>query len=245
MLISLCAVQAQQNDTTGTASQSHDRQQQRQQYGQQREQARKQRDQRRMQDRQAWRQQRDQYRDSEAANQGMVVVDKNDIPESLKKTLKKDKYAGWEDGTIYHNTNTGEYVIAPRAYRFDENGKEIEFSDADAGNRSGDEPSNSYRQYNEPSDQSGDQSSMQRSDDRTNESGESVHDEAGQYSDSRSSEMASDQYPATEQDNERKAGKQEPSSSYRNDQSTSDRNAQEESAGEEPSTTESQRDNGR
>ncbi len=75
------------------------------------------------------------------ANEGMVIIDKNEIPASLRETLQDEKYAGWENGTVYQNTSTGEYVIAPRAFRFDQNGNEIEMSDAASnyGYRSGSE----------------------------------------------------------------------------------------------------------
>lgn len=134
MFISLCAVQAQErNDTTGTAS---ERQQQNKQY----EKSRQQSDRTRHQgDDQAWQQQNDrnQY-SSDYANEGMVVIDKNELPPALKQKLQQKKYAGWENGTVYHNTNTGEYVIAPRAYRFDQQGKEMEMGNSQAyGNREG------------------------------------------------------------------------------------------------------------
>lgn len=65
-------------------------------------------------------------------DRGMVVVDKDDLPESLRETLQDEKYAGWENGTIYQNTETGEYLIAPRAYRFDSKGREIRVRNAPA-----------------------------------------------------------------------------------------------------------------
>lgn len=129
MLISLCAVQAQQYDTAGRASNRGNEQQNKQQY----EKSQKQRDQKR-QKRQAWRQD-DKSQDGSQANEGMVIIDKDEIPASLKETLQQEKYAGWENGTIYHNTNTGEYVIAPRAYRFSEEGEEIDPGDMAYGSR--------------------------------------------------------------------------------------------------------------
>jgi hypothetical protein len=135
MLISLCVVQAQErSDTTGTASQ--DRQQKSQKY----EKSPQQSDRTRHQgDAQASQRQgdRSQYPD-DYANEGMVIIDKSEMPPALKQQLQQKKYAGWENGTIYHNTSTGEYVIAPRAYRFDAQGKEMEMGSSPAyGNREG------------------------------------------------------------------------------------------------------------
>ena len=129
MLISLCAVQAQERDTTGMASKSRNKQ------NKQRYEQSQQRDQRGQQQQQTWQQQDDSR--NAYANEGMVIIEKEEIPSSLKQTLKKEKYAGWENATIYHNTNTGEYVIAPRAYRFDEQGKEIEMGNTGYGSRDG------------------------------------------------------------------------------------------------------------
>lgn len=130
MLIGMCAVQAQEYDTTGRA----DRQQNDQRY----EQSRQQDNQSQQQRDQAWQQQSDRSQNQDAyANEGMVIIEKDEIPSSLKETLKEDKYSGWENATIYHNTNTGEYVIAPRAYRFDGQGKEIEMGNLGYGSRDG------------------------------------------------------------------------------------------------------------
>lgn len=132
LVIGLCALQAQDPNTDGSASQSENRSRDRQQY----EQPKQKRDRTRMhRDRdQAWQQQGDQ-RGNAYANEGMVIIDKNEMPSSLKDKLQDEKYAGWENGTVYHNTNTGEYVIAPRAFRFDDKGNEIESDYSDAGNR--------------------------------------------------------------------------------------------------------------
>jgi hypothetical protein len=115
-LISSFALQAQQqSDTTGIASESRTRQQDDHQPGQQ----------------------TDRYQDPYASEE-MVIIEKEEIPESLKERLKDKKYEGWENGTIYHNTNTGEYVIAPRAYRFNSQGEEIELGTTTGfGNRDG------------------------------------------------------------------------------------------------------------
>jgi hypothetical protein len=120
LLISICALYAQQVDTTGSASGRHT--QQSDQMHQQQDRSGTQGD--------KWQQQGDRNQGSNTyANEGMVIIDKNELPSSLKKTLQKDKYSGWENGTIYHNTNTDEYVIAPKAYRFDKSGKEMEMGD--------------------------------------------------------------------------------------------------------------------
>lgn len=137
MLIGLpLAFAQQQSDTTGRVADER-----RQQYNQEQQDMDRQRDQGQQQDTQN----RDAY-----ANEGMVIVDQNELPESLRTKLQDEKYAGWENGTIYHNTNTGEYVIAPRAYRFDEQGNEIEPENTvgyDDASRSRDRNQESPSQY--------------------------------------------------------------------------------------------------
>jgi chromatin modification-related protein VID21 len=183
MLISLCAVQAQERDTTGMASKSRNKQnkqryeqsqQQRDQTRQQQDQTRRQQDQTRQQQDQAWQQQGDKSRNA-YANEGMVIIEKNEIPASLKQTLQKEKYAGWENATIYHNTNTGEYVIAPRAYRFDEQGKEMPMGNAAYGSRDG------QSRYSQDQAQG---QNMQQPPERTSQSqqGQDARDETSTYS---------------------------------------------------------------
>lgn len=122
LLIGVCGVYAQQVDTTGSAS-GRDR------WSGQKSDTHQQHDERSTQDNK-WQQQGDRTQGQDAyANEGMVIIDQSELPSSLKKTLQKDKYSGWENGTIYHNTNTDEYVIAPKAYRFDKSGKEMEIGD--------------------------------------------------------------------------------------------------------------------
>lgn len=126
MLISLCVVQAQQTDTEGAASRSKTKQN-KQKTEQSRQNKPGDQDQK-------WQQQSDRAQGQNAyANEGMVVIDKNELPASLKQKLESEEYAGWDKGTIYHNTNTGEYVIAPKAYRFDSKGNEMEMDDASQG----------------------------------------------------------------------------------------------------------------
>jgi hypothetical protein len=183
MLITFCAVQAQERDTTGTASKSRNKQskqryeqsqQQRDQTRQQQDQARQQQDQARQQQGQA-RQQQDDRSQNAYANEGMVIIDENELPASLKQSLQKEKYAGWKNATIYHNTNTGEYIIAPRAYRFDEQGKEIPLGNAAYGGRDG--------QSRNSQDQSTGQN-MQESPERTAQSqqGQDTRSETSTYS---------------------------------------------------------------
>lgn len=162
-MISLGALHAQQQtDTTGTASESStdQRYDQRQQPSDETQQNRD----------QAWQQESDSYQNRDAyANEGMVIIEKDEIPSTLKETLKDEKYAGWENGTIYHNTNTGEYVIAPRAYRFDDQGQEIEanYTD-DPANRSGEGRYNSGQNGDERS-QPQDQGQMEQNSEYNNQ----------------------------------------------------------------------------
>lgn len=128
MLISLCVVQAQQTDTEGATSKSKSKQNK-----YKTEQSRQNKAGDRTQD-QRWQEESDRAQGQNAyANEGMVVIDKDELPASLKQKLQSEEYAGWENGTIYHNTNTGEYVIAPKAYRFDSKGNEMEMGDASQG----------------------------------------------------------------------------------------------------------------
>ena len=63
------------------------------------------------------------------------IISTNDIPESLRQTLRQDeRYQGWENAVIYHNKKTGEYLVSPRAHRFDSDGKPID-QDARTGDR--------------------------------------------------------------------------------------------------------------
>jgi hypothetical protein len=63
----------------------------------------------------------------------MVEVQTEQIPASLRRTLRESQYSGWEEqGTLYQDPSTNEYVLVmdktgnsaqPRAYRFDKNGQ--------------------------------------------------------------------------------------------------------------------------
>ena len=250
MLISLCAVQAQQQyDTTGTAR-SRNKQQNQQRY----EQSQEQRDQYRQQRGQSWQQQNDQSKNQDAyANEGMVIIDKKEIPSSLKKTLKEDKYSGWENATIYHNTNTGEYVIAPRAYRFDKQGNEIEmgnlgYSSAD-GQRCYSQDQSSQRTYdqsqrsdqnrsydqsrNQTYDPSTGQDRNRRYDQSPNRSGQTRYDQPGQ-NDQSSQNRAYDQSSQNrsyDQSNDQRSGNTYDQSSQNRtyDQSTENRQSDDQS----------------
>lgn len=63
-----------------------------------------------------------------------------DIPSTLRTTLSADDYKGWENGTVYFNTVTGEYALRTMApanphssnaerkttwYHFDKSGKRL------------------------------------------------------------------------------------------------------------------------
>ena len=73
-------------------------------------------------------QQGDQLENNRYNSGEMVIVQHNEIPESLRQTLEDEKYKGWEDAIIYHNTRTGEYLISPRPHRFSSEGKPIEYT---------------------------------------------------------------------------------------------------------------------
>jgi hypothetical protein len=61
----------------------------------------------------------------------MVRVDKDQVPDELKKTLADPMYAGWENSTIWRNKSNDEYSVtiisgtSSKTYRFDKNGKPI------------------------------------------------------------------------------------------------------------------------
>lgn len=158
MLMSLCAVQAQQTDTERAAAKSKSKQDK-----YKTEQSRQGQTDNRSQD-QKWQQESDRAQGHDAyASEGMVVVEKSELPASLKQKLQNKKYAGWENATIYHNANTGEYVIAPRAYRFDSKGNEVEMGDASQGYSSRDRSSG--QQNNNQSGQRSNQGGQYRSGD--------------------------------------------------------------------------------
>jgi hypothetical protein len=64
-------------------------------------------------------------------NEDRVVVRSNDIPSSLRITLRGDQYKGWENSTVYRNRSTNEYMVEIRdgsktnTFYFDKDGKAI------------------------------------------------------------------------------------------------------------------------
>lgn len=67
----------------------------------------------------------------------MQVIQSSDVPSSLKSTLQGSEYSGWEDGKVYHNSSTNEYLVVigeedAKVYRFDSNGSRIEDSSSDS-----------------------------------------------------------------------------------------------------------------
>jgi hypothetical protein len=61
----------------------------------------------------------------------LVRVQSSDVPASLRSTLQGAEYKGWENGTVYRNKTTNEYVVEvgdgtnKKTYRFDRNGKRV------------------------------------------------------------------------------------------------------------------------
>jgi hypothetical protein len=220
VLISLSAIQAQQQkkDTVGTAE---SRKRQNQQYDQSRQQSDRTR-----QDRdQAWQQESDKTQNQDAyANEGMVIIEKDELPASLRETLNDEKYAGWENGTIYHNTNTGEYVIAPRAYRFDKSGKEMEMENSarygDTQNRRG--------RYTDQNMQHPNRTKESQRDAQDQDRAATSKDQPENNAQSDNQSAQSDNENNVQSDNDASSqSRQQPSSSYRSGQrDQSDRNAQ-------------------
>jgi hypothetical protein len=218
MLISTAALQAQQQDTTGIS-----RHQRTQQNRQQPDRNRQQQDQTRQQQDQTRQQYSDQNR-----NEGMVVIEKDQLPSSLKRTLQDEKYAGWENATIYKNTNTGEYVIAPRAYRFNKQGKEIKGNNnmgQGYGDRQGrqdqyNRDQSQQRSSTQDRDQSQQQSSTQDPN-RTRESQSAQNQQRSQNQaqdemDETPTSASEDRTGNNQQPDENQT--QQPSTSFRNDQ---------------------------
>ena len=62
---------------------------------------------------------------------GMVVVQEQDIPQSLKSTLKHSRYRGWETGELLRSADGKTYELRmttgenPKVYRFDAKGKPV------------------------------------------------------------------------------------------------------------------------
>ncbi len=76
---------------------------------------------------------------SDRYNSGeMIIIQQDQIPETLRQTLQGDEqYKGWENAIIYQNTRTGEYLVSPRPHRFDSQGQPIETYDQQQNNQQG------------------------------------------------------------------------------------------------------------
>ena len=68
------------------------------------------------------------------STEGMTLMAPADLPASLRKTLKKARYKGWETGQVYRDESTGEFLLMmgkngndeqPVNYRFDKDGEVI------------------------------------------------------------------------------------------------------------------------
>ena len=83
-------------------------------------------------------QQRDQQTQTDRyRTEGMVEVQQADLPEAVSQTLKDTKYSGWEEGKIYLDPESGEYLLeiekdgqAAQHFRFDRNGTDVTDRDA-------------------------------------------------------------------------------------------------------------------
>jgi hypothetical protein len=69
----------------------------------------------------------------------MEVIQSSEVPASLRSTLQGTEYSGWEEGKVYRNSTTNEYLIVigdedAKVYRFDANGSRIEDTQSDPNN---------------------------------------------------------------------------------------------------------------
>jgi hypothetical protein len=67
----------------------------------------------------------------------MEVIQPTDVPSNLRTTLGEAEYSGWEEGKVYRNTATNEYLIVigdedAKVFRFDADGQKIEDLDAES-----------------------------------------------------------------------------------------------------------------
>jgi hypothetical protein len=67
----------------------------------------------------------------------MEAIQSSEVPASLRSTLQGSEYSGWEEGKVYRNSTTNEYLIVigdedAKVYRFDANGSRIEDTPADS-----------------------------------------------------------------------------------------------------------------
>lgn len=68
----------------------------------------------------------------------MEVIQSSEVPASLRSTLQGSEYSGWEEGKVYRNATTNEYLIVigdedAKVYRFDANGSQIEDTQSPTG----------------------------------------------------------------------------------------------------------------
>jgi hypothetical protein len=69
----------------------------------------------------------------------MELIQSSEVPASVRSTLQGTEYTGWEEGKVYRNATTNEYLIVigeedAKVYRFDANGTRIEDTPADSDN---------------------------------------------------------------------------------------------------------------
>lgn len=145
MMIGLGAVQAQQTDTTGAASDRN------------------------------WKQQSEGNVQSSDPQALVIIDVQEVPSNIKQKLDEDDKYEGWEKATVYHNTITGDYIIVPQPFSFDSQGNEKEMSDMGQSfgyhtpDQSGDQRTNQsndqrgqYSQQNQYSQQSDDPSAQEQ-----------------------------------------------------------------------------------
>lgn len=190
MLISLCAVQAQQSDTTGTASKSKSKQSKYKTEQSSKDRNKSNKD-------QAWQQQSDRMR---GHDQALVIIDVQEVPSNIKQKLEADeKYSGWEKATVYHNTNTGDYIIIPQPFRFDKEGNEKEMTGGQAWGQN-------RRQMSQQHQGMSRQDQSQQNEDMSSQ--EQAQNQMGEIPTSASQDQSGDQ----------SAGDQQQSNSYRTEQ---------------------------
>jgi hypothetical protein len=68
------------------------------------------------------------------ASPNNVMIHQDDLPATMRETLRHSQYKGWENSTIYQDKTSGEYSVeinngsttTPQHYRFDRNGRPIQ-----------------------------------------------------------------------------------------------------------------------
>lgn len=219
MLISLCAVHAQQTDTAGTASKSKSKQNRYRTEEGSKDRDKADRD-------QAWQQRSDRMR----GDQAVVVIDVQEVPSNIRQKLEADKkYSGWEKATVYHNTRTGDYVFIPQPFRLDKDGNEQEMKGDRAWgyqNRYDRQGEDMSRQHREMSRQHREMSRQHREMSRQNQdtsqdmsAPDQARNEEGEIPTSASEEQGDGQQPSsayrTDQDQQGEQQQQQNAQSYR------------------------------